>query len=59
VPAVAAKNSCTNCGDLTVRSGGSVGFSVPWQFQSVEFNGTVRFDDGAGEIRGTLIYSGV
>jgi len=59
VPAVTAKNSCTNCGDLTIRSGGSVGFSAPWQFQSVEFDGNVRFDDGAGEVKGTLIYSGV
>lgn len=59
VPAVTAQNSCTNCGDLTVKSDGTVGFSAPWQFQSVEFVATVRFDDGAGEIKGALVYSGV
>ncbi len=59
VPAVTAQNSCTNCGDLTVKSDGTVGFSAPWQFQSVEFVATVRFDDGAGEIEGALVYSGV
>ena len=59
VPGVTAKKSCTNCGDLTIRSDGSVGFSAPWEFQSVEFKGSVRFDDGAGEIFGVLVYSGV
>ncbi len=59
VSAVTAKNSCTNCGDLTVKSDASVGVSAPWQFQSVEFSGTLRFDNGAGEIKGTLVYSGV
>ncbi len=59
VPAVTSQNSCTNCGDLTVRSDGTAGFSAPWQFQSVEFVATVRFDDGAGEIKGALVYSGV
>jgi len=59
VPAVTAQNSCTNCGDLTVESDGTVGFSAPWQFQSVEFVATVRFDDGADEIKGALVYSGV
>ena len=59
VPAVTAKNSCTNCGDLIVKSGGSVGFGAPWQFQSVEFDGNVRFDDGAGIITGVLLFSGV
>ena len=59
VPAVTAQNSCTNCGDLTVKSDGTVGFSAPWQFQSVEFVATVRFDDGADEIKGALVYSGV
>jgi hypothetical protein len=59
VPAVTAQNSCTNCGDLTVKSDGTVGFSAPWQFQSVEFVATVRFDDGAGEIKGALVCSGV
>jgi hypothetical protein len=59
VPAVTAQNSCTNCGDLTVKSDGTVGFSAPWQFQSVEFVATVRFDDDAGEIKGALVYSGV
>ncbi len=59
VPAVTAHNSCTNCGDLTVKSDGTVGFSAPWQFQSVEFVATVRFDDGAGEIKGALVYRGV
>lgn len=58
-PAVTAQNSCTNCGDLTVKSDGTVGFSAPWLFQSVEFVATVRFDDGAGEIKGALVYSGV
>ena len=59
VPAVTAKKSCTNCGDLTVKSDGSVGFGAPWQFQSVEFDGTVRFEDGAGTIKGALVFSGV
>jgi hypothetical protein len=57
VPPVTARNSCTRCGDLTVRGSGSVGFSGPWPFQSVEFKGTVRFPDGAGTIAGALVYS--
>jgi hypothetical protein len=57
VPPVTARNSCTRCGDLTVRSSGSVGVSAPWQFQGVEFNGTVRFADGSGAIAGSLMYS--
>jgi hypothetical protein len=39
VPGVTAKKSCTNCGDLTIKSDGSAGFSAPWEFQSVEFKG--------------------
>src|SRR5262245_18279920 len=54
LPAVTAGNSCTRCGDLTVRRSGSVGFSGPWPFQSVEFKCTVRFTDGAGPIAGSL-----
>jgi len=57
MPPTTARNSCTRCGDLTVRASGSVGFSGPWPFQSVEFNGTVRFPDGAGTIAGALVYS--
>jgi len=57
VPPVTAKNSCTNCGDLTVRSSGTVGFSAPWQFQSVAFRGVVRFSDGSGAIDGSLVFS--
>lgn len=57
VPAVTAENSCTNCGDLTVKSDGSVGYSAPWEFQSVEFEATVRFDDGSGTVKGVLLYS--
>jgi hypothetical protein len=55
--AVTAKGSCTSCGDLTIRSGGSWGISAPWEFQSVEFKGVVRFDDGSGAIEGSLVYS--
>jgi hypothetical protein len=33
VPPVTARNSCTRCGDLTVRGSGSVGFGGPWPFQ--------------------------
>ena len=58
-PGVTAQKSCTNCGDLTIRSDGSVGFGAPWLFQSVEFKGSVRFDDGAGEIVGVMVFSGV
>ena len=57
VPPVTARNSCTRCGDLTVRSAGAAGFSGPWPFQSVEFKGSVRFDNGAGAITGSLVYS--
>jgi hypothetical protein len=57
VPDVTASNSCTRCGDLTVRSSGSVGFSGSWQFQSVDFQGIVRFNNGSGAIGGSLLYS--
>jgi hypothetical protein len=56
-PEVTAQKSCTSCGDLTIRSDGSVGFSAPWEFQSVDFKVTVRFDDGAGAIEGSLVYT--
>ena len=57
VPGVTAKKSCANCGDLTIRSDGTLGFRAPWEFQSVVFKGSVSFDDGAGPIDGVLVYS--
>jgi hypothetical protein len=58
-PGVQAQKSCTNCGDLTIRSDGTLGFGAPWLFQTVTFKGSVRFDDGAGEITGAMVFSGV
>lgn len=55
--AVTVKGSCANCGDLIIRSGGSVGISAPWEFQSVKFTGVVRFSDESGTIEGSLVYS--
>jgi hypothetical protein len=55
--AVTASKSCTRCGDLTVRSSGSVGIGAPWEFQSVTYKGSVQFDDGSGSIGGSLVYS--
>ena len=57
VPAVTAQKSCTNCGDLTIRSDGTLGFRAPWEFQSVVFRGSVSFDDGVGPIDVVLLFS--
>jgi hypothetical protein len=45
------------CGDLTITSGGSVGFSAPWEFQTVDFKGSVRFGNDGGPIVGSLVFS--
>jgi len=42
-PGVTAQKSCTNCGDLTIRSDSSLGFGAPSLFQSVEFKGQRSF----------------
>jgi hypothetical protein len=56
-PEVGKQDSCTRCGDLTITSDGSVGFSAPWEFQTVDFKGSVRFGNDGGPIVGSLVFS--
>jgi hypothetical protein len=55
-PDVGAKDSCSNCGDLTVEGPSSWGVSGPWPFASVSFTGTVTIDGSAYGFEGSLNY---
>jgi hypothetical protein len=52
-----AKNSCTNCGDLTVRGPASGGFSAPWAYGSVDFKGTAKINGQTSAFEGALAFS--
>ena len=52
-----AKDSCTNCGDLTVEGPASWGVSAPWAYASVDFSGTVGIDGETWPLEGSLVFS--
>ena len=51
------EGKCSSCGDLTVKSGASWGFSAPWLYQGAEFTGTVEIDAKVYGFEGQLLYS--
>jgi len=51
------KDSCTNCGDLTVEGPATYGFSSPWPYGSVDFSGTVQFGGNTHAFQGSLAFS--
>ena len=48
--------SCRSCGDLTVAAPGSAGFSAPWLYQQVSFEGTIKNGSAAGSFSGNLVF---
>jgi hypothetical protein len=55
-PDATAKDSCTNCGDLTVEGSANWGFSAPWPYGSVDYSGTVQMDGNTYDFEGSLVY---
>jgi hypothetical protein len=49
--------TCSNCGDLTIRSGGSSGWSPPWLYQSADFRGRIVIGDSGFAFDGSFVYS--
>ncbi len=52
-----AKDSCTSCGDLTVEGPATWGYSPPWPYGTVDYNGTVRIDGTTYPFEGSLVFS--
>jgi hypothetical protein len=48
---------CSSCGDLTVKSGASWGFSPPWVYQRADFEGAVEIDGRTYGFNGQFLYT--
>lgn len=52
----AGNGSCRSCGDLTVAAPASYGFSAPWLYEQVSFEGTIHNGSASGSFAGNLVF---